>query len=88
MFSIFKSMLCSLLCFLCDCCDGHEECPDGVCDELRSVTEELRTGAPEPSATLPQSVRIDWTRIQPTIDALVAAVREVMLLFGVKSKLG
>lgn len=88
MWSVIKSVLCSILCMICDCCDGHEDCPDGVCDELRAVTEEFRNGSPEPSATLPQSVQIDWTRIQPTIDALVTAVKELMLLFGVKSKLG
>jgi len=89
MFAIFKALIWQICCMFCDCCDGGD-CTDGVCDTsaLREAVEELRTGTPDASATKTMAVTLDWTQIQPTIDAILAAVRQIMLLFGIKPKVG
>lgn len=81
---LFKAILCQLLCKFCECCEESEECPDGICVDLRAAVDELQsTGAPGLSAKLQlQSFSIDWAAIQAAIPKIIEAVKAITAIFG------
>lgn len=82
-FLAIKTAICALLCQFCDCCDASDDCPDGVCDDLRSAIDELQTGTPEVSAK-PNRVSafaINWQAVQDAIPIIADAVRAIARIF-------
>lgn len=77
MFQYLMAAFCKLLCILCDCCEGHKDCPDGVCDPLRDAITYHEKEDPQPTAQGVQSVDPDWSRINFVIEAAVALVKEL-----------
>lgn len=80
MFDKVIGLFCWLLCLFCDCCEGHEECPDGICDPIRTEVSKLEQNRLEASAVKPRSVNIDWSRIKFVVDAAVALIQELRKL--------
>lgn len=84
---IFKRVLCAILCQFCDCCEDNDNCPDGVCIDLRQAIDELERETPtllasDPKVSLPE-MNIDWAELQATIAAITAAVKQLTKFFGV-----
>jgi hypothetical protein len=87
----FKSMICVLLCQFCDCCEDEDNCPDGICNDLRSAIADLEQSVP-PTTAVPQLAaprfNFNWDEIQPTIEAITAAVKQLIRFFGAGPKVG
>jgi hypothetical protein len=85
----FQKALCAILCQFCDCCDDNEECPDGVCVDLRTAIDELEDSSPKLMATAPgvsvRDLTIDWSKAQEVIQAATAFVKVLAAFFGKSS---
>ena len=80
----------AILCQLFGYCIDHEECPDGVCDEIIKQCDEFGECVPEPSATKLQAFDFnpDWDELKPLVDAALAFVDALRRFIGVKRPVG
>ena len=90
--SLFTKALCVILCQFCECCEDNDDCPDGVCDSLRFSIDELQTSEPEfvadKTRAMAPSFDFDWSELQATVDAFVAAIAQLMKFLGRSARVG
>ncbi|MEL6898428.1 MAG: hypothetical protein AAFP90_20215 [Planctomycetota bacterium] len=88
--NLVLSSLKAILCQFCECCEENDDCPDGVCGDLRAAVDELDSAQPAVSATRPMApnFEFDWGELQPTITAAAVFVRQLLKFLGVTPKVG
>lgn len=80
----------AILCQFFGFCIDHEDCPDGVCDELMKECDEFGNCTPEPSATKPQAFDFnpDWSEFAGLVSAAREFVAALQRFLGLTSKVG
>lgn len=75
-----------ILCQIFGYCLEQEDCPDGVCEPLIDELEAIQTGSPlmsaNPANVSSSGFAMDWSKLPEAIDAVRAAVKALLALFG------